>query len=394
MDDINTRIDPKSKNELSILGFGCMRFPTSGQLIDETKSREMLLYAVSNGVNYFDTAYIYHFGQSEKFLGKFISQENLRSKVYIATKLPHYLVKSADDIEKIFKKQTSRLQTDYIDYYLMHMLGDIENWNRLCSFGIERWIQVKKEEGQIKNIGFSFHGHRDQFKNILNSYNWDFAQIQYNYLDENNQAGITGLMAAHDKGMGVIIMEPLRGGRLVNQLPPEVEELWRGTGKSAAEQALNWVWNHSEVTLLLSGMNTMQQVKQNIRFASQALPGMLTQEELALFQKARAIINEKGRVPCTGCGYCMPCPHGVDIPTCFSCYNGFFNFNTKMWKYVQATGAFTKSPAYASLCVKCGKCEKHCPQNIPIRERLKDVSNTLEKFPFKQVTGIARKFLS
>lgn len=394
MQTINNRIDPKSKNKLSILGFGCMRFPTNGQIIDEQKSKEMILYAASQGVNYFDTAYIYHLGQSEKFLGKVISQERLRDKIYIATKLPHYLVKSGDDIEKIFNKQIQRLQTDYIDYYLMHMLGDIENWKRLCSFGIEEWIKNKKQIGQIRNIGFSFHGHRDQFKNILNDYDWDFTQIQYNYLDENNQAGITGLKAAHEKGIGVIVMEPLRGGRLADQIPPEVKELWDKTGKSPVQQALNWVWNHKEVTLLLSGMSNLMQVKDNINFASQAYAGMLSPEEMKLFVKARTIISEKSKVPCTGCGYCMPCPHGVDIPTCFSCYNGFFNFNTKRWTYIQATGAFTKSPAYASLCVKCGKCEKLCPQNIPIREKLQEVSKTLEKFPFKLITKISKNIMS
>lgn len=390
---MKVRINPKNGQELSILGYGCMRFPTVNGSIDEPLAKEQLLYAIDNGVNYLDTAYIYHNGKSEGFLGKVIKEENLRDKVYIATKLPVFLVRSAKDIDKFFEKQKQRLETNRIDYYLMHMLSDLDTWEKLCGFGIEEWITKKKESGEIGSIGFSFHGGREQFKQILKAYEWEFVQIQYNYLDENNQAGKSGLELAAERGIPVMIMEPLRGGKLVNALPLELEKLWANTGKTPAQQALSWVWNHKEVTLLLSGMSTLPQVKENIALASVAEPNMISQEEQSYFQKAREILHENIKVPCTGCGYCMPCPAHVDIPTCFSAYNEAFSMRNRRFSYMQATGAMSKTPANASCCVRCGRCEEHCPQGILIREKLQEVVKHMEKFPFKIIRGIARKIM-
>lgn len=393
MNIIKTRINPHNGQTLSILGFGCMRFPTQGGAIDEPAAEKLLLRAIDGGVNYFDTAYIYHSGKSESFLGKFLAEHNLRDKVYIATKLPTFLVHAASDLDKIFNKQKSRLQTNRIDYYLIHMLADLGTWQRLCTYGIEAWIDAKKASGEIGEIGFSFHGGREQFKEVLAAYPWEFTQIQYNYLDENNQAGKSGLIAASALGIPVISMEPLRGGKLVNCLPKEMETLWGENGGTPVSHALNWVWNHKEITLLLSGMGAMEQVEENLALANVAEAGMLSEDDLKLYAKAREILNKNTRVPCTGCGYCMPCPHGVDIPTCFSCYNEVVSLGTKKFSYLQATGAMFGQPAYASKCVKCGKCEPHCPQGIKIRDRLSDVARDMEKFPFKLIAGVAKRFM-
>lgn len=393
---MNYRENKKNGDKLSILGFGCMRFPTKGNSIDEERSEKMILSAIEKGVNYFDTAYVYHFGKSESFLGKVLSKGH-RDKVKIATKLPHYLVKNSSDLDKLFNTQLQRLQTDRIDYYLIHMLPDTGIWERLRSFGIEKWIEEKKKSGQIINMGFSFHGIKDQFVKLVDIYNWDFCQIQYNYLDVNNQAGTSGLKYASSKGLPVIVMEPLRGGKLVNNLPEEVNEVWNGAKpkRTPAEWALRWVWNHPEVNVVLSGMSSEEQVEENIRIASEAKANSFTSGEFSLFDKVKEIMNKKTKVNCTGCAYCMPCPAGVDIPGCFSIYNEKFSLNTKrpLMHYIQNTGAVTSNPAYASLCKKCGKCELHCPQNIPIREKLDDVSKEMEGILFKPIIRLAKGFM-
>lgn len=386
----------KNGDMLSILGFGCMRFPTNGNAVDVARTEAMLKRALDEGVNYFDTAYIYHRGKSESVLGDFMAK-GYRSQIKLATKLPQYLATKAEDFDKYFDKQLERLKTDYIDYYLLHMLPDIGTWNRLVAMGIKEWIEGKKRSGQIINIGFSFHGIKEQFVKLVDAYDWDFCQIQYNYLDENNQAGTDGLKYAASKGLPIIIMEPLRGGKIVNALPKELTEMWANAQpkRSIAEWALRWVWNHPEVTLLLSGMSAEDQLEENLRIASDALPNAFSEQEEAYFVQANKILAEKMKVNCTACGYCMPCPAGVDIPGCFSMYNEKYMLGTKHLKmlYMQNTGAVTAHPAYASLCVKCGKCEKHCPQQIPIREKLKDVVSEMEGPLFRPITAAGRKFL-
>ncbi|MEG1981080.1 MAG: aldo/keto reductase [Clostridia bacterium] len=389
---MQSRINQKNGDDLSILGFGCMRFPTKNGEIDEEKSTKLILTAIENKINYFDTAYIYHNGKSESFLGKVLAENNLRQKVKIATKLPPFFVRSKNDIEKIFKKQLSRLQTDYIDYYLIHMLGDIEGFNRLCDLGLLKWIEDKKKNGEIRNIGFSFHGGREQFSKLIMAYDWDFTQLQFNYLDVNNQASIKGVKLAYEMGIPVFVMEPLRGGKLAENLPPKLLSLWEETNKSPVENALDFIWNMSEVNLLLSGMSSMHQLTDNISYADKAEINMLSSEELSRFDTARNILLECTKVPCTGCGYCLPCPYGVAIPTCFSCYNDSFVFKTKSYQYIRATGAMSKSPGNASNCKSCLKCVLHCPQGINIPKELSNVSKKFEKFPFSIFTYFAKKF--
>ena len=359
-------------NPISALGFGCMRFTRKGGSFDVAKAEKEVLRAVELGVNYFDTAYLYV--GNEACLGEILSRNHLREKVHIATKLPQYKIASAEAIEACFQEELRRLQTDYIDYYLMHMLTDIASWERLEKLGIRDWIARKKQEGAIRQIGFSFHGNTEMFLKILNAYDWDFCQIQYNHMDENAQAGRKGLRAAAEKGIPVIIMEPLRGGRLVELLPEKARALMeRHTPRrSPAEWALRWLWNQPEVTCVLSGMNSLEMVEENCRVASESRAGEFGPEEETFFEELRRVINEKMKVGCTGCGYCLPCPRGVDIPGIFRCYNELYTESRFAgWKeYVQVIG-FRREPGFASQCVGCSKCRQHCPQGIDIPVLLK-----------------------
>ena len=349
-----------------------MRFTRKGGSFDVAKAEKEVLRAVELGVNYFDTAYLYV--GNEACLGEILSRNHLREKVHIATKLPQYKIASAEAIESCFQEELRRLQTDYIDYYLMHMLTDIASWERLEKLGIRDWIARKKQEGAIRQIGFSSHGNTEMFLKILNAYDWDFCQIQYNYMDENAQAGRKGLRAAAEKGIPVIIMEPLRGGRLVELLPEKARALMeRHTPRrSPAEWALRWLWNQPEVTCVLSGMNSLEMVEENCRVASESRAGEFGPEEETFFEELRRIINEKMKVGCTGCGYCLPCPRGVDIPGIFRCYNELYTESRFAgWKeYVQVIG-FRREPGFASQCMGCGKCRQHCPQGIDIPVLLK-----------------------
>jgi len=391
------RKNTKNDEMLSILGFGCMRFPKKGNSIDEEEAEKMIVSAIDRGVNYFDTAYLYSNGKSEIVLGKILAK-GYRDKVKIATKLPPFLAKKTADFDKIFNTQLERLQTDHIDYYLIHMLMDIDTWNRLKSIGILEWITEKKKSGKIINLGFSFHGTKNEFIQLIDAYDWDFTQIQYNFIDENNQAGKSGLQYAAAKGIPVIVMEPLRGGKIVFGLPKEIDELWKTLtpSRNVVDWALRWVWNHSEVNVVLSGMSTQEQVDDNIRIASDAEANSLSAIELAVFEKAREIIREKTKVNCTACGYCMPCPHGVDIPACFAAYNDKYlnhkGFISK-FSYIQNTGAMTRHPAYASMCKSCKLCESHCPQSIKISERMKDVAADMEGPLFKPMVSVAKKIM-
>ena len=394
---MKTRTNIKNQESLSILGFGAMRLPKIGKLIDEEASEKMIISAIERGVNYFDTAYVYQNGKSEIVLGKILAK-GYRDRVNIATKMPPFMIRKTADFDKIFNTQLQRLQTDRIDYYLIHMLMDVSTWDRLKGLGILEWISEKKKSGQIRNLGFSFHGTQQEFLKIIDAYDWDFTQIQYNFIDEFNQAGKTGLLYAASKGIPVIIMEPLRGGKIVFGLPKEVDKIWKEMTpeRSVVEWALRWVWNHPQVLLLLSGMSTQEQVDDNIRIANIAEANTLTNQELALFDKAREIIREKTKVPCTACGYCMPCPHGVDIPAVFAAYNDKYLNNkgfSAMFTYMQNTGAMTKHPAYASLCQSCHACEPHCPQSIQISDRMKDVKDDLEGPFFKPIAYLGSKFM-
>lgn len=382
----------KYGNDISVLGFGCMRFPRNsiGKTDIEETEREILA-AYKAGVNYFDTAYIYP--ESESVLGGILDKNNIRNKVNIATKLPHYLIKNKEGLEKIFQEELKRLKTDYVDYYLMHMLTDVDTWNRLVDIGIKEWIEDKKEKGIIRQIGFSYHGNSDMFCKLVDVYDWDFAQIQYNYMDEHTQAGRRGLNYAHDKGLAVIIMEPLRGGKLVNRLPLEVNKIFDeySIKHTPAQWAFKWLFNQKEVTCVLSGMNSMDMVLDNINTASTTEIGELTIEDETMLKSVVNQINSKMKVGCTGCGYCMPCPKGVDIPGSFAAYNRMYT-ESKFWgwvEYVMCT-ALRKNSTAASNCIQCGKCEKHCPQGIAIRKELKNVQKTMENPLYKLVRKVTK----
>ncbi|MEY8390240.1 aldo/keto reductase [Lachnospiraceae bacterium] len=384
------RTNPKNKKELSILGYGCLRYTKKGTGIDQEKAEEEMRIAIEHGVNYFDTAYTY--GGSEVCLGKFLAK-GYRDKVNIATKLPHYFVKETGDLERYFMEQLSRLQTDHVEYYLMHMLNDTDAWERLKNLGLREWIAEKKKKGQIENIGFSFHGSTDNFLKILEVYDWDFCQIQYNYLDEHSQAGRRGLTRAHEKGMPVIIMEPLRGGRLVQGLPKTAVRLLEKEEpkRSPAEWGLRWLWDQPEVTVVLSGMNASEQVEENVRIASEAEVGCMNAHDREVIEQLKTEINRCMKVPCTGCSYCMPCPAGVDIPGCFAAYNIRYtdNWYQGMKTYIMCTTLKT-NPTNASKCLKCGKCERHCPQNISIRKELEQVKKHMEN-PVYHIAKVVSK---
>ena len=384
----------KHGEPISILGYGCMRFSRNGGSTDLAKTEKEILLAIEEGVNYFDTAYIYP--GSEATLGEILARNGLREKVQIASKLPQYLIKSRKSIDRYFEEQKKRLQTGTIDYYLMHMLTDIDAWKQLCDLGIREWIAEKKASGEIRQIGFSFHGNTDMFLKILDVYEWDFCQIQYNYMDEVSQAGRKGLLAAAQKGIPVIIMEPLRGGKLVDMLPDKAkaEIAADPKGRTAAELALRWLWEQKEVTCVLSGMNSEAMVEENCRIASDVEIGEFTDEDRAMIERIRKAINEKIQVPCTGCGYCMPCPQGVDIPGAFRCYNEMFmeKKGTGRREYLQVV-SLRKEPAFPSQCVACGKCEKHCPQHIPIIEELRRADKALRPLPYKVAAAVSRRFM-
>lgn len=391
-----TRNNYKNDDKLSILGFGCMRFPMKGNSIDEPRTIALIREAIEKGVNYFDTAYFYHGGKSESMLGEALSG-GYRERVKIATKLPPFMVTKLDGAKKILETQLTKLQTGYIDYYLLHMLSDKATFDRMVKIGVMEWLEQLKKDGIIRNLGFSFHGSRTEFEQLIEAYPWDFCQIQYNYLDENNQATKSGLMKAHSLGIPVVVMEPLRGGKLVNNLPGQVIDEFKAhdSKRTPAEWALRWIWNHPEVNVILSGMSDEAQLEENVRIAGDAAPGSLTEEELKVFDRVKAILMERTKVPCTGCAYCMPCPHGVNIPGCFSVLNDKYLLNDKhnKFKYMQTLGVMSKKPAFASLCTECGKCEKHCPQNIQIRKELKVVKKEFEGVLFKPVVGAARMLL-
>ena len=381
-------------NELSILGYGCMRFTKKGAGIDIDKAEKELMTAYNAGVNYYDTAYIYP--GSEAAVGEIFERNNIRDKINIATKLPQYLIGNRAALDRYFGEELSRLRTDHVDYYLMHHLTDVAMWEKLKNVGILDWIQEKKQSGAIRNIGFSYHGNTDNFLKILEDYDWDFCQIQYNYLDEVAQAGKAGLQAAAAKGLAVMIMEPLRGGKLVNMLPEAAKEAMQDSGRGwgPAEWGLRWLYNQPEVTVVLSGMNSVEMVEANCRTASEAQAGSLTEADFETLEKVKKAIREKERVGCTGCRYCMPCPKGVDIPGIFRCWNTMYTESKSAGRsqFIQTVG-LTREPAFASQCIRCGKCEQHCPQSIPIREKLQEADRDLRPLIYKVAIQAARAFM-
>lgn len=377
----------KTNEQVSVLGFGCMRLPVIDGVqanIDGPEAMKMIRTAIDNGVNYIDTAYPYHGsgfdkgGESEPFVARAL-RDGYREKVKIATKLPVWLVQTRADMDRLLADQLKRLETDSIDFYLLHALNKAV-WEKMKSLGACDFLDTAIKDGRIKHAGFSFHDSgSDSFIEIVDAYDWSFCQIQYNYLDENYQAGKRGLEYAASKGLGVTIMEPLRGGSLVNKLPKEILAAWDTAPirRTPAQWGLRWVMNHPEVSVVLSGMSTMEQVEDNLKTAEEGAPNALTQEELALVDFAKTTLKAKMKISCTGCRYCMPCPSGVDIPGNFAVYNNAFLMDAVRMAKIQYGMNFDQR-AKASNCIECGKCERHCPQHIAIRQELKNVRATLE----------------
>lgn len=380
--------------EVSALGFGCMRLPIlEDGHIDEEKAISMIRHAIDSGVNYVDTAYPYHQGTSEYVVGKAL-KDGYREKTYLADKLPVWLLESEEDFDKYLDEQLKKLDTDHIDFYLLHALSRERFEEKVKKFNVTKKLEQAKKAGKIRYIGFSFHDSLDVFKEIVDYYEgWDFCQIQYNYMDEHSQAGREGLKYAHEKGLPVIIMEPLRGGRLVNFLPQSAKKLFEKDGekRTPAELAFRWLYNQPEVTCVLSGMNSMEMVEENVKTADKTLPGSFTKSDEELVEKVKAEIEKTVKVGCTGCSYCMPCPMGVDIPVTFRCYNEIYS-ETKggaRREYLQCT-AFRQNQSSASFCIQCGKCEKHCPQHIEIRKELKNAVRELEPLHYKAARKIIK----
>ena len=375
--------------DVSVLGFGCMRLPLKQGLekasdvfdgtkpIDEDQATAMIHHAIERGVNYFDTAYPYHGGQSEAFLGKALS--GYRDRVMVATKSPIWLVQTTADFDRFLDEQLGKLNTHYVDFYLLHSLGR-QSWQRMKDLGALPFLERILKDGRARFAGFSFHDEVKIFKEIVDGYDWAMCQIQYNYFDEHYQAGKEGLRYAAAKGLGVVVMEPLRGGKLTGAIPPEVQAIWDSAAekRTPAEWALRWVWNHPEVSTALSGVSAREQIDENIRIAAKGEPNSLTPAELELIDRVTRTYREMVKVNCTGCAYCVPCPNGVDIPLNFSLYNDTFMFKDSDIAYMIYTH-FTAPEQRASNCAECGECEEHCPQHLEIREELKKVHARLSQ---------------
>ena len=376
------RVDKRTGNKISALSFGCMRFTGSSQKIEE-----LIMRSIEKGVNYFDTAWIYR--GNEEALGPVLAKNKVREKVYIATKLPLIKFKNTDstaDFDKYLNQSLERLQTDYIDYYLLHMITDMEQWKLFKSWGIEDWIARKKKSGQIRQIGFSYHGSGSEFLKVLDDYDWEMTQIQYNYFDENFQAGVKGMRAAAER-MPVVIMEPLLGGKLATGLPKSAVKIFKNADAklSPVGWALNWLWDQKEVTSVLSGMNSLEQLEENIRLAETSAVGMLSETQQTVYKSVLEEINRTCKNRCTGCNYCMPCPIGVNIPGSFAAYNTSYSMGyiEGIKQYATSSGLISVRSGSPRLCTKCGKCEKLCPQGIQIIKELEIVHKKMEPFFIK-----------
>jgi uncharacterized protein len=379
----------KTGIDVSALGFGCMRLPLVGGIkkstdvfdasnpIDEGLAIEMFETAIAAGVNYFDTAYPYHGGLSEKFLGRALKPH--RDKIMLATKFPTWFAQTESDFDKFMNEQLERLQTSYFDFYLIHGLNRVL-WDKMKKMNVFAFIERILKDGRARHIGFSYHDDAALFKEIVDAYDWSMCLLQYNYYDENEQAGRAGLEYAAAKGMGIVVMEPLRGGKLAAGVPERAMRIWDGAEKkrTPAEWAMRWVWNHPQVTSALSGMNSPAQLAENLAVANDALPGALTASELELYPKVKAVYRELMKVNCTGCAYCVPCPNNVDIPQNFSLYNDTFMFSDAETSYMIYNN-FVPPEARASNCTECGQCEEHCPQQIKIMDELKNVHARLAR---------------
>jgi uncharacterized protein len=375
----------KTGEKVSSLGFGCMRLPIKGSydVIDVEKSTELLDYALDQGINYLDTAYPYHGsslsggGQSEIFLGEYFTQSGRRDEIHLATKLPTWLLENEEDPERFLTEQLKRLQTDCIDFYLLHSLKE-KQWFHLEDIGVLEFLDQALSDGRIKYAGFSTHDGTNFIKEIIDSYNWDMCQIQYNYLDENIQAGKEGLQYAAEKGLGIVVMEPLKGGVLANYVPTQVQKIWNESRfeRTPAEWAFRYVWNIPEVSVVLSGMNTMSQLQENINTSASISSDAMTTDEKEIMEQVKKVYRERITVDCSSCAYCMPCPSGINIPQCLS-----YLIQAEMLDdYSEVRNQYyfmLKETELAENCLECGLCEEICSQSIPIREKLREVTQKM-----------------
>ena len=374
----------KTGDELSALGFGAMRLPTRNGKIDRDKAKELIYHAIDNGVNYIDTAYLY--GDSESFLGEILTDE-IRSKVTISTKLPSINVRKYEDMESILDEQLGRLKIKTIDYYLIHAV-DLKTMNRLLKRDLIKFIDKAKSDGKIRHVGFSYHGPKEEFEEVVDVYDWDAVMIQYNYFDENVQVGIEEIEYAASKGMGIIVMEPLKGGILAGKMPKDAEEIFKKANpdKSNADWAFEWLLNNKFVTSVLSGMNSFEQLDDNIAVAEKTSPLSMSFGDIETVELVKRVMRSSLKINCSTCGYCMPCPQGVNIPVCLRIYNEKYLFghkgliNPSLIDYFQYAGGIMGSKGNAGLCNGCGKCLRKCPQNLDIIEDLKKVKKEFE-FP-------------
>ena len=399
------RLVKKNGDEIFPLGIGAMRLPTKNNSIDRESAQEFILFAIENGVNYIDTAYAYHGGESESFLGDILSLTGAdgvkyRDKVKLSTKLPSWMVRSREDMDAFLNEQLRKLQTDFIDYYYVHSV-DLSTILRLKDLGLYEFLESARNDGKIRNIGFSYHGSPHEFKTLIDDFPWDMVLVQYNYLDVNAQAGIRGIQYAYENDIAVFVMEPLKGGLLAGELPQEVSALFNevDSNKSSVDWALSWVFNQKEITCVLSGMGSLDQMKENMAIAERVEIDSLSDAEIEVLDKAQGIFNSMMKINCTGCGYCLPCPRGVNIPDCFNVYNEKYLFNKKafgvlphaMMNYYMVVGGITNKQASAGLCNHCGRCKRLCPQSLDIPSELDTVKSEFERFGFNYQIKFVKK---
>ncbi|MDR1957975.1 MAG: aldo/keto reductase [Planctomycetaceae bacterium] len=367
----------KDKIQISALGFGCMRFPLlkggTGEKPDEKEAVRMLRYAIDHGVNYIDTAAPYHGGESETVVGKAL-RDGYREKVILATKFPTWEPTAASELDPILERQLQKLGVDCLDVYLIHNIQK-SLWKNVQKLKMIDWVEKKRQQGKLRYVGFSFHDDFDLFKTVLDCHDWDVCQIQYNYTGENVQAGTKGLNYAGQKGVSVVIMEPLFGGVLAKP-PGLMGETIRKSGKNPVDLALRWLWDKPEVSVVLSGMSSMEQTVENVQIAGKSGVGTLSAEDRAVIEAAKAAYEKSSPVKCTKCKYCLPCPFEVDIPRNFEHYNNAFvlSENTKLCRILYS---MLPEPHRAANCTECGACETKCPQHLPIRRHLKEVVSLL-----------------
>ncbi len=376
------RLIKKTGDEIFPLGFGAMRLPLKNGKIDRQKAKELIYHAIDQGLNFIDTAYLY--GDSETFLGE-ILQGEYKDKIKLSTKLPTINVRKYDDMEEILAEQLKRLQRDSIDYYFIHAV-DLKAMNRLFKKDLAKFLKKAQSEGKIRHVGFSYHGPKEEFPSLIDAYDWDVVMVQYNYFDENIQASVEGIEYAASKDMGIFIMEPLKGGILAGKMPGEAEEIFKkaNPNKSNAQWAMEWVLNNRNVTCVLSGMNSFEQLDENLEIAHKTTPLSMSFEDLETVELVKRVMRNSLKINCSTCGYCMPCPRGVNIPECMKIYNEKYLFNHKgfinpsFMDYYQYVGGIMGSSGNAGKCNGCGRCLRKCPQKLDIVSELKKVKKEFE----------------